>query len=56
MFVRWPEDPQEKLLVFRPVTEDVRKEEVVQQLAKLLADSNFSTDPVCVDVLFVCFF
>lgn len=46
MFVRWPEDPQEKLLIFRLVSEDVGREELVQQLTKLLASINFSTDPV----------
>ncbi len=54
IFVRWPEDPQEKLLVFRLVSEDVAKEEIVQLLAKLLADTNFSTDPVSDIIITTC--
>ena len=47
------DDPVEKLLVFRITGEGSNaggaeaKSQVVQQLAKLMADSIFSTDPVC---------
>lgn len=47
--MRWPDDPQEKLLVFRLVGEDTTKTEIVQELAKLVASINFSTDSVSSD-------
>ena len=46
VLVRWPDDPQEKLLVFRLTGEETNKTEVVEQLAKMLASINFSTDHV----------
>ncbi len=46
MLVRWPDDPQEKLLVFRLLGEGDTKTEVVQELAKMMASINFSTDSV----------
>ena len=47
LLVQWPEDPQEKLLVFRIDTEDVSyKTNTVQQLAKLMAEAQFSTNTV----------
>ena len=46
LLVRWPEDPQEKLLVFRLLREEGHREEIVALLAKLLAETNFSTDTV----------
>ena len=46
LLVQWPEDPQEKLLVFGPENEDSSKSETVRHLAKLMADAHFSTDPV----------
>ena len=46
LLVRWPEDPQEKLLVFRLGGEDPGKDDIIRQIAKLLANTNFSTDPV----------
>lgn len=45
LLVRWPEDPQEKLLVFRLGRDDPGQEDIVKQIAKLLANTNFSTDP-----------
>ncbi|CAI8002154.1 Protein ECT2 [Geodia barretti] len=45
LLVQWPEDPQEKLLVFGPENEDSSKSETVRHLAKLMADAHFSTDP-----------
>ena len=47
LLVQWPEDPQEKLLVFRLETDSCSsKSGTVQHLAKLMADAHFSTDPV----------
>lgn len=50
LLVRWPEDPQEKLLVFRLAREEEGggggRDELVSLLAKLLAETSFSTDPV----------
>jgi hypothetical protein len=43
LLVQWPEDPQEKLLVFRLEAEDSSKTDTVQQLAKLMAEAHFST-------------
>ena len=44
--MQWPQDPQEKLLVFRLENEDSSKSETVKHLSKLMADAHFSTDPV----------
>ena len=47
LLVQWPEDPQEKLLVFRLENEDTSsRSEVIQHLAKLTAEAHFSTDSV----------
>lgn len=57
LLVRWPEDPQEKLLLFRLSGDhEVTKNEVIQLIAKLLADVNFSTNPVghVIFIMFLC--
>ncbi len=46
ILVRWPGDPQEQLLVFRLVGEGSTKTEVIQELSKMMASVNCSTDPV----------
>ena len=51
LLVQWPEDPQEKLLVFRIESESTgSKTQTIQQLAKLMADVQFSTNSVSIDV------
>ena len=46
MLVHWPEDPQEKLLVFRMECGGPSKRETIHQLARLLAEAHFSTNAV----------
>ena len=53
LLVQWPEDPQEKLLVFRLESDSCcSRAEAVQDLAKLMADAHFSTDPVSLHLTF----
>ena len=46
LLVHWPQDPQEKLLVFRMESGGPSKKETVHQLARLLAEAHFSTNAV----------
>ena len=46
LLVHWPQDPQEKLLVFRMESGGPSKKETVHQLAQLLAEAHFSTNAV----------
>ena len=46
LLIRWPEDPQDKLLIFRLVGEDLNREEVIEQIARLMADSKSSASTV----------
>ena len=47
LLVQWPEDPQEKLLVFRMEAESTSsKTDTIQRLARLMAEAQFSTNSV----------
>ena len=46
LLVQWPEDPQEKLLVFKLEHDDTSKTDTVHRLAKLMAEAHFSTNSV----------
>lgn len=46
LLVRWPEDPQERLLVFKVNGEAELKINLLKQLSQLIADANCSTMPV----------
>lgn len=48
LLIRWPEDPQDKLLMFRLAGEDSNREEVIEQIARLMADSKSSANIVSV--------
>lgn len=46
LLVRWPEDPQERLLAFKVNGETELKNNLLKQLSQLIADANCSTMPV----------
>lgn len=46
VLVRWPDDPQEQLLMFKLLGEESLKNDTIQELAKMMASVNCSTDPV----------
>ena len=46
LLIRWPEDPQEKLLMFRLAGEEPNRDEVIAQIARLMADSKSSANTV----------
>lgn len=46
LLIRLPEDLQDKLLMFRLVGEELNREEVIEQIARLMADSKSSANTV----------
>ena len=46
LLIRWPEDPQDKLLMFRLPGEDINRKELTEQIARLMADSKSSANTV----------
>ena len=46
LLVRWPEDPQERLLAFRVTGRDTDKINLIDQLSELLAQTNCSMTKV----------
>ena len=46
LLIRWPEDPQDKLLMFRLPGEEINRKELTEQIARLMADSKSSANTV----------
>ena len=46
LLVRWPEDPQERLLAFRVTGDEKDKTNLINQLSGLVAQSSCSVTPV----------
>ena len=46
LLIRWPEDSQDKLLMFRLPGEDINRKELTEQIARLMADSKSSANTV----------
>ena len=43
LLVRWPEDPQERLLAFKVSGDESQKSAIIKDLSQLLAQTNYST-------------
>lgn len=46
LLIHWPEDPQDKLLIFRLPGEEINRKELTEQIARLMADSKSSANTV----------